>query len=577
MSKLSHLLLVAIGLFLGIMAIPANAYTRARVALTSNILIFDERVIFTQGTGSLTVLDLKTGDVLLRKKSNRDFDYEGTLVQYPHGVLMISYDRLALLDKKTFDPIWQYGECFDAAADDEYVFSVNRNGAISCRSVRTGELCWQAEMKEGRNIVPAQGKVLVHTHLGCGDQPALQVFDSKNGRKLLRYEASREKSWQQVYFDGEYVYTVDQAAESTTADPKPCRLTMLNLAGEIVEEIDCQASDITPVSNDCSAGNFFWKDRYFDTKGHIRPAYTDELNVFAKLSKRENIHPVSLSGGVFTSCKEKNSAGESGHVLEMIMPQGSWKAYASHLGQEGWISRVCQSQEKLVLGSNEGHVECLDIKTGRPQWIYVFPTIYRTMSFSSPNGLPPYLTQQAAEYNRGVEKLGLSCGSVLLPDVFDAASAKWADLRKSANYSGRITIDPSVDDPFPGLQRIIASIAFHALLPIVVLFLILLMKRFRRKQPDQIPPSSKRRAIEFALLGILCLLLSFSPAIGLLEYGRVSHLWTLALKAVFALMILIAAYATIRLSFQKHWVKALVIAAFTFGWVYFMRFPWWYA
>jgi hypothetical protein len=261
----------------------------------------------------------------------------------------------------------------------------------------------------------------------------------------------------------------------------------------------------------------------------------------------------------------------------MIMTQGSWKAYASHLGQRGGISCVCESQGKLLLGSSEGHVECLDMKTGRPEWIYMFPMISRTVSFSSPYGMPPYLTRQSAEYQRGVAELGLSCGSISLPDVFDATSARWADLRKSANYAARITIDPSPDDPFPGLRLIIAWLALYTLLPIIVLFLFLLARYLQRKQSDRIPPPLKRGKLGLASFGILCLLLSVSPALGLLEYGRVSYSWTLALKIVFAMAILSAAYSIVRLFLQKRWVRASAIALILIGWVYLMRYPWWFA
>src|SRR5208283_3343033 len=67
---------------------PVDAHTAISVALDSNILVDRGRVIFAQGTGSLTVLDLETGEVLLRKKPEKDFSYSGKFEPSANGVLM---------------------------------------------------------------------------------------------------------------------------------------------------------------------------------------------------------------------------------------------------------------------------------------------------------------------------------------------------------------------------------------------------------------------------------------------------------------------------------------------------------
>src|SRR5262245_59153237 len=84
-----------------------KAHTSMRVALDSNLLVEGGRLIFAQGTGSLTVLDLQAGKVLLRKKPKDGFWYSGKLQNSAYGVLMMSYGRIFLLDRTTFDPSWQ--------------------------------------------------------------------------------------------------------------------------------------------------------------------------------------------------------------------------------------------------------------------------------------------------------------------------------------------------------------------------------------------------------------------------------------------------------------------------------------
>src|SRR5205085_232252 len=98
--------------------------------------------------------------------------------------------------------------------------------------------------------------------------------------------------------------------------------------------------------------------------------------------------------------------------------------------------------------SSEGHLECLDIQTGRARWLYKFPVIRQTVTWSTPHGLPPYLTQQAAEYRESVAKTSISSGSVPLSSGFQPGTTKWVNLRAETEYPGRIVIDPNPDDPY---------------------------------------------------------------------------------------------------------------------------------
>jgi hypothetical protein len=74
-------------------------------------------------------------------------------------------------------------------------------------------------------------------------------------------------------------------------------------------------------------------------------------------------------------------------------------------------------------------------------------------------------------------------------------------------------------------------------------------------------------------LVVWCLLLSVSPAFGLMEYGRVSQSWTLALKVIFAMTIVGAVCGTIRLGFAQRWFAVLVFSGILVGWVCLMLNP----
>jgi hypothetical protein len=158
----------------------------------------------------------------------------------------------------------------------------------------------------------------------------------------------------------------------------------------------------------------------------------------------------------------------------------------------------------------------------------------------------------------------VSCGSIALPKGFDPRSAKWSELQNSATCLGKISADPSVDNPFPDLRGILA---FLALVPVSI---VLLLKFARRRVPD---PKADQPAggSGYMQLAIWCTFMSVFPAFGLHAYGGVSHSWTVALKVVFMAAIIGAACGTVGLFVAKRWLAPVVMTGVLIGWIYLMR------
>jgi hypothetical protein len=326
--------------------------------------------------------------------------------------------------------------------------------------------------------------------------------------------------------------------------------------------------------NDC----FIWGDKYFSDsrvqplKAHQRKALTELWKQIAGLPNalgleslpRRDVFPQQLlPSGVFADFPSKDADGKLGQLLQMIQAKRSWKAYAPHLGEHGVVGDVTEVDGRLLVGSSEGHVECLDIESGRPRWLYTFPVIRQTVSYSIPYGMPPYLAQQAAEYREGLKKTTI-CGSIPFPSNVDRTSIKWSKLRAETEYPGRIIIDPSPDDPFPNFEGYFTRLAVCAFLPIVGT-LVLLTRLARRK--------AHKKPVSIGFLVAWFLVLSLPPAYGLLEYGRISHSWTIALKAIFAMTIVGAVCGIIRLCFAQRWPAVVVFSVVLIGWLYLMWNP----
>jgi outer membrane protein assembly factor BamB len=563
-----------------------DAYTFRRVGVDSNLAIDGSRVIFAQGTGSLTVLDLETGAVLLRKKPDKTFSYSGRLQSTAHGVLMMTYDQLILLDRNSFDPIWQAGHCYGSVVDGEYVVSHDGNQTVNCRKIRSGELCWSVEMVGGWRLLTANGKVLIAATDVLDGQSALLVIDLASGQKLSHQEAPPGNRWREAYFDGALVYlAVDKSAEWRSFSSNPDKLIALNLKGETVTSVDYNSPAVQPKSPARWNGSFIWRDKLFNANGRVQPVTASEQTAIVETwrqARRDEGYMLEmffelLPSGVIASVPSQDATRKFGQLLQMSSAAGSWRAYARQLAPYGSVSQVSEGGGRLLVGDTEGHVECLDIKTGRPRWLYAFPAVNQTVSYSTPYGMPPYLMDATRMYRQGIAKLSESRGSIPVPPESDPATATWSEVLNSTNYAGQIVVDPEPDDPFAAVDRYLWYVIGFALLPLIG-GCILLARFARKRARDEAaaPPSVTRKRASISLV-VWCLALSISPAVGILFFGRVSYPWTLALKIIFALAILGAAIGMVRIFVFKRWRAAAVSAVILIIWCLVMSSPWRFA
>jgi hypothetical protein len=556
-----------------------------RVGIYSNIVVDGSRVIFAQGTGSLTVLDLETGQVLLRKRPGRALPYSGRFEQSAHGVLMISYNAIALLDKATFDPIWQAAGCYHAVSDGEYIVSHDGNHTVSCRKVQTGETRWSVDVKGGWHLVAAKGKVLVATPSFASEPFALLVIDMESGQTLLRHEAPPEAQWLQVYFDGALVYMLDGSGNPHSIDAKPSKLTTLDLLGKVGESVDFDSPEIKPQSMTFFDSVFIWRDKYFDRSGRVRSVSERAKAALVELwqqripvdESRYDWFIELLPSAVFANISSKDADRETGQLLRLSSAGGSWKAYAPHLEDFGKVSQVIEAPGRLLVGTNAGHVECLDIKTGRPQWLYVFPTVNQTMSYSVPYGMPPYLTKAAHAYRQGIERMTLTRGSIPLAPEFEPATARWSELRASTDYPGRIVVDPTPDDPFSDLYRYLFYVAACAVTPLLGAVALLARFAWKRAFRAALSPQSESRTPVLLSLVVWCFVFSIPTAAGLVLFGRVSHSWTIVLKIFFATAMLGTLIGIVRLLVHHRFGAAALSMLAVLIWCFLTWRPWWFA
>ncbi len=419
------------------LAAPISAYTYRQVGVASNFVIREDKVYFSQSDDSLTILDLETGDVVLRKK---DVFPARTLQSTDVGILLQSHRGMALLRPVTLDVIWQAEKRHGSLLGEQRLIAQDGNGLVECRALATGNVLWSYKLPGALDVVVERGKVLVFrsaVYEGRNGVPAVVLLDLKTGKEILHKTTPPGVHYIEAFFDGERVYLAagtykgEYTPNITRYDkgrPSACfeHLLIWDLSGHEIESIPAPES----LRNNrlrlyhepfTLGGRIFVRGHAYDSDEGIPPATTGlgELvpNRIPIGDPRTVFTRFAVQGGVLTmrpaAILRKMSYRDNEPVMISLESEyHQWTGKLPYLPSPGTLFAVGSTADRILLGSNLGHVECIDRETGRSIWMYVFPTIRHTLSASSWSS-PPDKAAAAAQYERDNRNLKPESGMVL--------------------------------------------------------------------------------------------------------------------------------------------------------------------
>lgn len=525
------------------------AHTSISVAVDSNILVFDGKVLFAQGTGSLTMLDLETGGVVLRKSPPDGFEFGGMLCKHKLGIVMANHSRVALLDAETLDVVWSVDESYDAAIGEDHFIAHDGYHTVRCFDIATGKQVWSTSMEAGWQLRAVGNEAVISTPLMYDKGHIVKLFELATGRELFVRQAKDDEQFLNVYFDGDNVYLLTAAKDAPLAQqqsfPTPENLIELGPDGQPLRKIDFQLDSIVgEFGYKTPDHGFFFEDRFFSEEGSVRDAYPHEPAGWAAEWGKKDSFTESVSSGVLVERDFRDITGKVGTLLQLVADEGGWSGYISYFRDAGWIGLYTEAQGSLVFASGRGHVECIDIATGQSRWLYVFPVVDRTMSYSR-NGMPPMLTVQAAAYRSGLAKLGAAAGTLAFQKGVDVSSLDLDEFRASTPYLGRIIIDPQPDDPFADvIPKLVYRAAACAAFPVIIMAIVVsITVRHRRQTVNTKGAAATLRSKDYGLCFWLALPLAAFPIMGIMAYGRVDPIIETCLWSVLGLSCVFIFYA----------------------------------
>jgi hypothetical protein len=221
-----------------------------------------------------------------------------------------------------------------------------------------------------------------------------------------------------------------------------------------------------------------------------------------------------------------DSASASVSTIEFKSKAGNWNSVLPYLKGNGRVSVVGSSASKLLLGTDLGHVECIDKSTGRSLWMYIFPTMRHAVSFSSPHGMGPTMAEAAAIFRRENRRTDPVSGMRLLNSPEPASNP-------------RIIFDPDPTDPFEKLPLYLAIAWSATTVPLILLSCMHISRRIRHLDP-----------VAFALVSVV---LTFILTFSFMFYGRVSFSSSIALRLSIIVVIGIGfTYSVLAYPKRKH-------------------------
>lgn len=398
LSNLVRRLVLMLVLFSGVET--ALPYTYHQVGVYSNILIDQGRVIFIQADGSLTALNLEDGAVLVRDLSR---SYSGDLKRVPSGILVLGYSEITWLRPDGLSPMWETKASYDPNILEDALVSYDGNGLVECRSLENGNLLWSYNLPGALQVVAQSEMVLVHRAATYeATETTTSLLDLRTGKEIFRKTPPPGIYWNNAFFDGTNIYVQTGPYIGKRSDYKLERLAIWNTRGEETSSIPIPTDwRNNPRNSDQHFeldNKTFDRGRVYDTR-HPRTDWRSGASSETIVRTNGGVElvetKIDFGDGLFWIQRARN------HVeYELQSPSGTWLGTLPYLQKHGGISALAASDGKVVLGSNLGHVECIDSRNGESKWLYVFPTMRHTMSYSSPNGLPPMMATAAGIFRR---------------------------------------------------------------------------------------------------------------------------------------------------------------------------------
>lgn len=545
----------------------ALCYTSVQVGVNSNFLVAEGKVYFAQSDGTLTVLNLETGDVVAR---NTNIKYGGTLQVVDNGILVHTYDQLTVLDKCTLEIIWQVKDEYNPMIEGDRLVSVDGNGLVRCRDLTTGTAIWSYDLPGDLQLVIQKGKLLVFRDVlfdGPESIPAVVLLDMASGEELLHHTAPPSVHYLGAFFDGEKIYLpsghykgeyIHNLTDFDSGRPSARfeRMLVLDLEGNELASTPVSDGEIkTPDGEDAIefGDNVLARNRVWKSIDDI-PAWREGLGrELSRELSEDHMKQVSVTSFNFSNANVSitvtaNYGSRFDRDLKRSVEvalkseRENWKGFLPYLETSGKVVAVELTEKLLLLGTDLGYVEAVDRATGQSKWMYIFPTMRHTTSYST-YAMPPMMASASKTYEKENKHKRPESGLIL--------------AGRDTPSTPQVSFDPEPTNPYRRLPLYLAIAWAGVLIPIGLSGLVVRLAK-KRNWTARIP-------------AVITLMLAMAAVATFFFYGRVSIPTAFGFRGAIAVPLIVAVIFALKTIKEKHWIcgglvliLALALGVFVF-------------
>lgn len=343
----------------------------------SNIIVHNDRIIFSQAGGSLTVLDKNTGEVL---KRIYDRDYSGKLIVTDYGILSISYGLITMLDPVNYEPVWETASFYSPIVQNDILVSFDGSCFVYARNLRNGNLMWTHFICGAVKISVLDNNVLLHSS-GMFDLGTAKtvLVDLKSGDKKLKLTPPDNEMFLSAYLDNENIYFLSEKQTNVEKYPVIEKMHVFRYDGNLINSFNFSEDYGLPMKPFVFSDALFSDGKRFKIGVDI---FEDKKTEKTIISERKTEFYYNI-GSKYTVSNYLNNKGELFlEIYTNTLPIDRRNLYAD--------------VDLVILVSKEGYVELFDEKNNKIIWRYVFPKTTELLStnyLEDPANIVPFRFQ----------------------------------------------------------------------------------------------------------------------------------------------------------------------------------------
>lgn len=366
------------GIFISATSCLYAAKKSSDIGIDSNILTYDNKVVFLEMDGGITVINKETGDLIERHKGKY---VSNSIHMFENRIIIIKFDEVYVLDE-SYNVDYRF-KAYKSVIVGSSILSTTGNGSVQAFNIKTGDNLWKYNLPKGVSSisVPENSEVVLVTYKNyLTSNIDIILLDVNSGEELFKIVYNVTSSIISAFIDSKNIYLAlgntnevgvyDFNGTFVSKHSVPKGYETLNdipgnedLLIQFNEKILCQGKVWESVEN-------------------IPPSHLGSYKIISSLLEHDlsstKKYRFYVNKGDFKGISNSwlsDNKYVNKYIVEYKSKKIGWTKELEYLKNGGRIKYVTQDDHYLIWGTDNGRVECVNTNSGKTKWLYLSPLI----------------------------------------------------------------------------------------------------------------------------------------------------------------------------------------------------------